>query len=227
MAIRYSLMMAEEPFYTLIGDVVQSRRSPDRAALQERLREALTTMNEALSPRAPLEATTGDEFQGCFRTASEATKASLLIRLDLLRGAGVDTRYGLGFGPVEVFARRHPISQDGPGWWSAREAIEICRRLAGASQTRYVRTYFKKEEADIAGRGEETMLNAFLLCRDAMVDRMKQATRNRLYGLMVGRSQAEIAEEEGATQGAISQSLTRGNAFALLEAQRVLEERSE
>lgn len=214
--------MAEEPFYTLIGDIVQSRRSPDRAALQEQLREALATINETLWPRAPLEATTGDEFQGCFRTAAEVTKASLLIRLDLLRGAGVDTRYGLGFGPVEVFMKRQPVSQDGPGWWSAREAIEVCQRLAGAPRTRYARTYFKRGEAS-AAPGEEAMLNAFLLCRDAMVDRMKQATRNRLYGLMVGRSQAEIAEEEGTTQGAVSQSLARSNAFALLEAQRALE----
>ncbi len=69
------------------------------------------------------------------------------------------------------------------------------------------------------------MLNAFLHCRDAMVDRMKQPTRNRLCGLMVGRSQAEIAESEGTTQGAISQSLARSNAFAILVAQRTLEGR--
>jgi hypothetical protein len=70
-------------------------------------------------------------------------------------------------------------------------------------------------------------VNAFLLCRDAMIDQMKQRTRNRLYGLIMGRSQAEIAEEEGTTQGAISQSLTRSNAFAILASQRTLEGRFE
>lgn len=215
-----------EAFYTLIGDVVESRRSADRATLQEQLREALAATNDLLWPRAPLEATMGDEFQGCFRTAAEAAKASLLVRLELLRSAGIDTRYGLGYGSVEVFTRQQPVSQDGPGWWSARDAIEICWRLADAPHTHYARTYFTRGETEAPRRGgEEAMLNAFLLCRDAMVDRMKQTTRNRLHGLMVGRSQAEIAVEEGTTQGAISQSLTRSNAFALLEAQRILEER--
>ncbi len=218
--------MERKAFYTLIGDVVESRRSADRAGLQEQLRQTLSTMNDVLEPRVPLEPTLGDEFQGCFQSAADAAGASLLIRLELARTAGIDSRYGLGFGSVEVFTKRRPLSQDGPGWWSAREAIEYCRQLAEAPHTRYIRTYFRVgEPGSHAAWGEESMLNAFLHCRDAMVDRMKQPTRNRLCGLMVGRSQAEIAESEGTTQGAISQSLARSNAFAILVAQRTLEGR--
>ena len=54
---------------------------------------------------------------------------------------------------------------------------------------------------------------------------MKQPSRNRLYGLMRGWSQSEqIAEDEGATQGAISQSLARSGAFVIQAAQARLEE---
>lgn len=215
-----------DPFYTLIGDVVESRRSASRVELQEHLKAALTTINGLFGGmRAPLEATIGDEFQGSFWTAAEAIGASLLLRLHLLR-AGIDTRYGLGFGPVMVFTRRVPVTQDGPGWWAARDAIEVCRHLAEQSSTHYLRTYFVAgENWPPERRGEEATLNSFLLCRDAMVDRMKQQTRNRLYGLLLGKSQAEIAAEEGATQGAVSQSLSRSNAFAVLASQRLLEGR--
>ncbi|HET7120491.1 MAG TPA: SatD family protein [Solirubrobacterales bacterium] len=215
--------MAKAALYTLIGDVIESRRSANRVELQEHLKAALATVNGLYGTRKPLEATIGDEFQGCFMSAAEATGASLLLRLQLL-GAGVDTRYGLGFGEVMVFTRRVPVTQDGPGWWAARDAIDACRELAEQPSSHYVRTYFfGGEDWPRERRGEEAALNSFLLCRDAMVDRMKRQTRNRLYGLLLGKSQAEIAAEEGTTQGAVSQSLSRSNAFAVLASQRQLE----
>jgi len=212
-------------FYTLIGDVVESRRSPSRVELQEHLKNALATVNGRFGTRQPLEATIGDEFQGCFLSAPEAIEATLLVRLQLL-GEGIDTRYGLGFGAVMVFTRRVPVTQDGPGWWAARDAIDACRDYAGQPSTQYLRTYFVGgEDWPPERRGEEATINSFLLCRDAMVDRMKQQTRNRLYGLLLGRSQAEIAAAEGTTQGAVSQSLSRSNAFAVLASQRLLGDR--
>ena len=147
-----------------------------------------------------------------------------VIRLELLRTAGADSRYGLGAGPIEVFSKRRPTTQDGPGWWSARDAIEITSRLANASHTSFARTRFKAFSTSQIQKGEEAALNAFLMCRDSMVDRMKQPGRNRLCGLMLGWSQSKIATEEGATQGAISQSLGRSGAFAIMAAQRALED---
>lgn len=212
--------------YTLIGDMVGSRQVKDRVRLQEQLDEVLRELNDVLLPKVPLEPTIGDEFQACFDSAAAAVRATLMIRLGLLRRSGVDSRYGLGAGRVEVFSGTNPVSQDGPGWWAARDAIEVSSRLAEAPQTFFARTYFVTSVTDgqIAG-GEEAALNAFLLCRDQMIDRMKQPTRNRLYGLMRGWSQSVIAAEEKTTQGAISQSLARSGAFAILAAQQALEGR--
>jgi hypothetical protein len=211
--------------FTLIGDVVGSRQTADRSLLQQRLGEVLGEMNGVLKPRIPLEPTVGDEFQASFHDVGTAVLGTLMVRLALLRTAGVDSRYGLGVGPVEVFSGGAGSSQDGPGWWTARDAIERARSLAEAPHTAFVRSYFVafggiKRYWD----GEEAALNAFLLCRDAMVDRMKQPSRNRLYGLLRGWSQSQIAAKEQATQGAISQSLARSGAFAILAAQRRLEE---
>lgn len=177
-------------------------------------------------PRIALEATIGDEFQACFDDVADAVRASLMVRLELLRIAGVDSRYGLGVGPFEVFPGPGRLSQDGPGWWTARDAIESTRQLAEASHTSFARTFFvSARDVSPPWDGEAPALNAFLFCRDAMIDRMKQPSRNRLYGLMREWSQARIAFEEGATQGAISQSLSRSGAFAIAAAQRQLEER--
>ena len=209
--------------FTLIGDIVASREVASRESLQKQLAGVLEELNEILAPKMPLEPTLGDEFQAGFDDVATAVRASLMVRLELLRVAGVDSRYGLGAGNVKVFSKTRPLSQDGPGWWAAREAIESSLRLAAAPQTSFVRTSFFAAPSAREG-GEPAALNAFLLCRDAMVDRMKQSSRNRLCGLMRGWQQSRIAVEEGTTQGAISQSLARSGAFPILAAQQRLEE---
>jgi len=202
---------------------VASRRASDRRLLQTRLDAVLKEVNELLKPPVPLEPTIGDEFQGSFDGVATAVKASLLIRLALLDSARVDSRYGLGIGPVEILERKHRVSQDGPGWWSAREAIILAKQTSQVRHTSFVRTYLCAHSS--RWTGEAAALNAFLFCRDAIVDRMKQNGQSRLYGLMLGLSQSEIATREGATQGAISQSLARSGAFAVVAAQSQLEER--
>jgi hypothetical protein len=217
------IMAATRPAFTLIGDLVASRRAGDRRLLQSRLDAVLDEVNKILKPVVPLEPTIGDEFQASFDRVATAVGASLLIRLALLNSARVDSRYGLGIGQVEVLGRKHRMSQDGPGWWSAREAIISAKQLSEAQHTGFVRTYLCAHSS--RWTGEVAALNAFLLCRDAIVDRMKRIGQNRLYGLMLGLSQSEIATREGATQGAISQSLARSGAFAIVAAQGQLEER--
>ena len=121
---------------TLIGDVVGSRGHADRRSLQRSLNAVLSSVNALLDPAQPLELAIGDEFQGGFASVADATHASLLLRLQLLeRDEGIDSRYGLGEGEVTIFDEaRAPVSQDGPGWWAARAAIERAKALAESSR---------------------------------------------------------------------------------------------
>jgi len=221
--------MPDEILFTLIGDIVRSRESADRGFLQGTLRRSLKESNAILRPRMPLEATVGDEFQASFVDAPSAILASLLVRLAIQRQAGVDTRFGLGAGSIEVFGKgeRGIVSQDGPGWWSARESIEKSRELAEDGRTSFVRTTFRcAEDAPLTARAEEGALNAHLFCRDAIVARMGPKNRSRLFGLLRGWPQQRIAAEERTTQSAISQSLSRSAAFAVLISQEELEGRT-
>jgi hypothetical protein len=210
---------------TLIGDIVASREHVDRSGLQRSLRVVLSWANKHLDPVQPLELAVGDEFQGGFSDVAAATRASLLIRLALLVGeAGVDSRYGLGLGEVTVFDEaRAPVSQDGPGWWSARDAIERAKRIAGSSRTSFVRTCFGAVPTTVDEYPPElAAVEPFLFCRDAIVERMNARQRRLLLGLMLGRSQTRIATLEGVTQGAVSQSLHRSGAYAIELAQERL-----
>jgi hypothetical protein len=215
-------------FATLIGDLVGSKRHRDRPGLQRRLEVVLRATNEVLQPVRPLELSVGDEFQGTFSDTASAAGASLLIRLQLLVDErGTDSRYGLGYGDVTLFNRqRSPASQDGPGWWSARDAIDRAKRLAESPRTSFVRTCFGYWEDELGPGVDAASMEAFLICRDATVDQMNDRQRRLLLGLLLGRPQTELAASEGITQGAVSQSLRHSGAFAIEAAHLRLEEQT-
>ncbi len=194
----------------LIGDIVASRALPDRAGAQRRLAAVLAETAALVAGVQPLEATVGDEFQGAYSSFADASRAALLVRLALL--PALDVRFGLGVGGTTILdAHRSPLLQDGPAWWAAREAIEGLgepRRSAG--RTAYVGP-------------EEGLVNAFLLCRDALVDRLNERGWRMLRLSLCGETQQRIAEIEGVSKSAVSQAFARGIS-AVRNAQNLLEE---
>jgi hypothetical protein len=191
--------------YTVIGDLVGSRTVPDRTAVQQALQDAVTAVNHAVPVAQPFEPTVGDEYQGACHRLPDAVLAALLVRLQLL--PLVDVRCGIGFGSVTVHdADRTPLLQDGPGWWAARDAIES---LDGRRDT--LRTWF-------AGP-DDGLVNAYLLCRDSLVDRLNERGLRILRLALLGHPQKEIAELEGIWPSAVSQQFTR-TVGALVESAR-------
>lgn len=192
--------------YTVIADVVGSRRLPDRAAAQRAVGAALDRVNTHLSPAQPFEATVGDEFQGATEDLGDAVLATLLARLHLL--PEIDVRCGIGYGDVVVHdADRRPLLQDGPGWWAARDALEALEGRAAA------RTWYVGPDA---GR-----VRGFLILRDALVERLNDRGLRLLRGALEGRTQRELAVDEGISASAVSQQFARG-VGAVRDAQRAL-----
>jgi hypothetical protein len=95
----------------------------------------------------------------------------------------------------------------------------------GLTRTSFVRTCSKCSlgEADVP-HVDAAAVEAFLICRDATVDHMSERQRRLLLGLFLARPEAELADDEGITQGAVSQSLRRSGAFAIEAAHQRLEE---
>lgn len=202
--------------YTVIGDIVGSRRLMDRAAAQRTIVAALARVSTAIPLAQRLEPTFGDEVQGGFHTIADAALATLLIRLELNRLAHpsptdragdarspelVVMRFGIGHGDVRVFEiDSQPIRQDGPGWHTARDAIDSLGKKAG---TRYVGS------DGITWPGPDAV-NAFLVARDGLVDTLNHRQRRMLLCSLHGESQKAIAEVEGISESAVSQAFARG-----------------
>ncbi|MGH3474328.1 MAG: SatD family protein [Aeromicrobium sp.] len=202
----------------LIGDLVGSRRSTSRTEVQQHLVAALAIANETTTAIQPLAPTIGDEFQGVYAEVGSALRASLVVRLAL--PADVDCRCGIGVGTLEIVGTsEYGHTQDGPAWWAARDAIvEAKRRESG--QHKQLRSWFAAHERPDAGGGvlDADLVNGFLLCRDELVSRLDARQRRLVLGVLRGTSQKELAASEGISPSAVSQSLRRAGAFAIIGA---------
>jgi hypothetical protein len=210
----------------MIGDVVASRLATDRAALHARLADVLEQVNDHLRPTVPLRVTVGDEDQGCFASVGEAVHATLWLRVHL--APEVEVRHGLGWGAVTVLAEE-PRVEDGPGWWAARDAIETVKAEASRATTRELRTAYRRAEGDAgAGGPDPHAINAALLCRDHLVGSAAMRGDGRslrlLRGMLLGRTQVELAQEEGVSPSAVSQRSRHDGLGIVLAADAMLQE---
>jgi hypothetical protein len=179
----------------LIGDVVDSRHVADRADLHRRVSRTLAG--------TPLAFTVGDEFQGSFATVGAAIDAALTVRLAL--EPDVDVRFGIGWGEVIVLDAATGI-QDGPGWWSAREAIEWTAAAQQQPALASVRTTYRRHGA--AGPDPDAV-NAALLCRDHLLGSVDARSLRLLRGLLDHKTKKELAAMEGISASAVSQRTAR------------------
>jgi hypothetical protein len=186
---------------TLIGDVVGSRRAVDRPKLHRDLASALRQVaGHAIDPPA---FTVGDEFQGSYPSVGAAIDAALSLRLVV--GPEVDVRFGIGWGAVTVLDADAGI-QDGPGWWTAREAIQQTAAAQRQPGFTLVRTTFR---ADGDTRDDVAAVNAALICRDHLLGSLDERSLRIVTGLMTGRTKRQLAADEGISPSAVSQRASR------------------
>lgn len=197
---------------TLIGDVVDSRHYADRAALHRTVSDALAGVTGgAVRPPA---FTVGDEFQGSYRTVGAAIDAALALRLAV--GASADIRFGVGWGTVTMLDDH---IEDGPGWWSAREAIEW---VAGAQRQPTTATLRTAYRSGVPGGPDPGAVNAALLCRDQLLGSLDARSLRLFRGLLNGTTKKELAELEGISPSAVSQRSVRDGLDTLVLATEYL-----
>lgn len=200
----------------LIGDIVRSRAADDRQVLHDLLETILRGVNAEGPVHDPVVITLGDEFQGVYDTLGDALRASFRIRALLHPTA--DVRFGLGRGEITILDRRRGI-HDGPAYWNAREAIEKAKHRASQPQTRTARTAYVSPD-DPPGHADA--VQAALDCLDFMVGSMSHRSRTILGGLMEGRTQLEIADQQGVSPSAVSQRVRNDGLGVVLEVMATL-----
>jgi SatD family (SatD) len=206
----------------VLGDVVASRRHPDRERRLTAIGGALDLANRRVGATQPLTPTIGDEFQGLYGNLVSALDATLVVRLALL--GEVDVRFGIGSGELFGYeASRAPFEQDGPAWWAAREAVDMVRDLEQRRErSRGLRTRWIDEGAD--DPPPVGAVNAFLHCRDELVTAMDPRDAEILLGMLVDEPLTSIAKRLGVSVSAVSQRAIRGGLYAIRQAHQELRE---
>ncbi|MCI1019328.1 hypothetical protein HWD99_11885 [Microbacterium sp. C5A9] len=200
----------------VLADIVGSRKLDDRTAAQRILDDTIVRVEKDLPlAQHPLTPTVGDEQQGVYRSLEDAMVSLLMIQLGL--PDGIAFRFGIGIGDVSAVDSVHGELADGPGWYAARAAIETVHAREGRAVPR-TRTWI------VGAPGQDEVMestiaasNAYLLVRDELVGVMNERERRLTYGRLVGRSQHELAAEEGISQPSVSKSLRNAGSAALLE----------
>lgn len=185
--------MGAKSYVAVIGDVVASRRAPDRSALQARLEEAMREVNAQFSGEiaAQFILTLGDEFQGLLHSPNDL--AGLLARVRL----GVhpaEMRFGIGIGGLETALRAQTIGMDGACLQRARLAVERAKR----SGTRL------EVEAGRPSAALQIYSQLISALRLRWTDRQRQVLDHALAG-MEGK---QIAAVLGISPPAVSQHLS-------------------
>lgn len=206
----------------VIADIVGSRRLADRDASQRELEATIARVHvERPTALAPLTATFADEFQAVFAELDHALAWLLLLQLALPEQ--IDLRFGIGIGAVGSVSSETGHISDGPGWWSARDAVEAVHRLQDRAVPR-ARTRVVAAPGEDAAMAERVRsVNAYLLVRDEIVGAMSPRTRRLTYGRCLGRTQHHLAAQEGITQSAVSQALATGGAAGLIAGFQILD----
>src|SRR5690606_34703717 len=134
-------------------------------------------------------------------SVADALQTSLVVRLALPEN--MDARVGIGIGAIEVVGRsEYGLTQDGPAWWNARDAIvEVERRVARQSG---LRTWVQQGGT----------VNAYVMARDHVVSGFDGRQRRIVLGLLQRRTQREVAAAEDISPSAVSQSLRRSGALS-------------
>lgn len=210
---------SQGPRAVLLADLVASRRTSDRAALHEQVEAVLARANAHLAPLGPLRITVGDEYQGAFARVGDALRAATWLRLELALGEpSVGVRHGVAWGTAQLL-RRDPPVEDGPAWWAAREAVEEVEAASRRPGHATRRTGYRRVDDD---GPDPALVEALLLCQDHVLGSLSSRSLRLLRGLLVGRTQAELAEAEGISASAVSQRVRRDGLASMVEVDAAL-----
>ena len=198
----------------VIGDIVDSRDSLDRDALQRKFIDILAVVNRRTSPATDLRITRGDEFEGAYASVAAAWEATLRLHL-LARQSGFALWISVAWGEVTALAGARDASlQDGPGWWDARTALTQLKETRRAPGNR--RTVF----ADGDPARAATLAAASAL-RDEVLARLDPSDATIALGLLDRKTQAAVADEMGITPGVVSRRAHRNGLLSLAESARI------
>lgn len=211
-------------YAVVLGDIVNSRQTQDRAEVQQRLNRTLSEANRLFreSIAADFSITLGDEFEGLL-----SSPGSLLKTIDFIRFAMAPhrIRIGIGIGAVTTgIDHKNVIQSDGPAFYLARESIQK------------IRLYEKKNErprqdivlASDLCQADIEILNCCLALSSVIEASWNEEVR-KTVGLMLysGLSQKEGAKKLGISPSGMQRRLKNADYFTFKYAREVMQRKLE
>lgn len=180
-------------YAVVIGDIVRSRESSDRKALQRQLGHVVAHMNDRAGNSrfimSPYTITLGDEVQSVYSAAATAVLDILAFRAHM---RPVDMRFCIGVGEIATqINKKAAIGMDGPAFHVARSGIEQLKTDGTAAFAVKAQSGIDVDLEDAAVKLMDVMMRAWRPTRFAVLSAALQGkadTRKIATGLGISRA---------------------------------------
>lgn len=208
------------PYIAIIGDIKNSKELENRRDTQIKLNSVLNNINAKYKSviSAKFMITLGDEFQGLLCRGDGALDIIEEIQRAMYP---VKIRFGIGVGQIttEINAEM-AIGADGPGYYKAREAIEMLKNseYRNKTQAANIRIEVENDENSIT-----IMLNTIFSLMAVIQNNWSRRQREIVWAYeQYGGSQLECAERLNISQSSVQRSLINSNYYAYKDAKETV-----
>lgn len=194
-------------YCAVIGDIIGSRKLPDRNDAQNRFRAMADKANLQYNADivSPLTVTIGDEFQVLLQSIQAAPVVIEQVKQEM---APIELVFGVGIGEIVTdINTQMAIGMDGPAFYFARQAL-------GQAKKKKPRIIYR---SDFVGMD---MINSLQYFIESCSARRTNRQRQVLELLNQGFTQEEIAADLHIKQQSVSDIINASYLYEVKEAQR-------
>lgn len=198
-------------FAAVIGDIKGSRKLENRKEVQERLQKVLDRLNRKYEEDivSSFLITLGDEFQGLLCSGKNILNMINEIKMEMYP---VRLRFGIGFGTITTDIRREmALGADGPGYYRAREAVEVLKEREKKNRPVPADLCLKMDEED---RDKEVLLNTVFDLLYVVEEGWTERQREIIWDMLVyGDGQQNTAARLSISQPTVQKALAAGSYY--------------
>lgn len=200
------------PYIAIIGDIKKSKKIEDRKFIQIKLKKVLDGINEryACDLSAKFVITLGDEFQGLLCKGENVLNIIEEVKREMYP---IQVRFGIGVGEITTDINfEMAIGADGPGYYNARQAIEILKQSEQKNKTKSsdLRIEIEDDKSSVS-----ILLNTIFSLMTVIQNNWSERQREIIWEIdKYGGSQLECAERLCISQSSVQRSLNNGDYYA-------------
>lgn len=208
-------------FVAIIGDIRNSKNLLNRKSIQDSLKQVLEDINKEYAEdiAAKFLITLGDEFQGLLRNSRNIVRIIEAIKIKMYP---VEIRFGVGIGEITTDINSEmALGADGPGYYKAREAIELLKENEKKNKTVISDI---RVECEAGNNSQIVLINTVFELIRVIEQNWSERQRQIIWNIQIYQDgQKRTAERLGVTQSSVNKALANGNYYAYAKALKDVE----